>query len=407
MVQDGGNGRAHGIGLGAASGPLGGANQRGVRAHNERLLLSTIQRMGSLAGSQLARETGLSAQTVSNILRELEDDGLVARCDPQRGRVGKPSIPIRLVSEGALSLGLKVGRRSAELALMGLDGTIRAELSETYHYPQPLQILDFLKRGMSDLVADMPKRLSHRLCGIGIAAPGEIWNWKDILGVPANAVEAWRGWDLVAEVRAFTDLPVYLVNDATAACRAETVFGGGRRFRDYAYLYVGALIGGGIVLDSAVWEGHQNNAGAFGPLRSTDAQGRSVQLIETASLYLLEAALAADGHDPSGLRAQPFDWSPYDAQVTDWIQSAAPSIAAAALSACSVIDFEAIVIDGAFPADVRHRLVRAVQQAITMNDTQGVILPQIEAGTVGANARVIGAAYGPIAAQHFVGAGPR
>ena len=49
-----------------------GANQSGVRAHNERLILSVIQRHGEMPGSDIAKLTGLSAQTVSNILRKLE-----------------------------------------------------------------------------------------------------------------------------------------------------------------------------------------------------------------------------------------------------------------------------------------------------------------------------------------------
>ena len=62
-----------------------GANLTGVRAHNERLILSMIQRNGALPGSDLAKHTGLSAQTVSNILRKLEAEGFLLRGEPQRG----------------------------------------------------------------------------------------------------------------------------------------------------------------------------------------------------------------------------------------------------------------------------------------------------------------------------------
>ncbi|MEM9524245.1 MAG: winged helix-turn-helix domain-containing protein, partial [Pseudomonadota bacterium] len=85
--------------------PSSGVNQSGVRAHNERLLLSMIQRNGEMPGSDLARRAGLSPQTVSVILRSLERDGLLVRKAPQRGRVGKPSTPMTLAADGVFSVG--------------------------------------------------------------------------------------------------------------------------------------------------------------------------------------------------------------------------------------------------------------------------------------------------------------
>ncbi len=77
-----------------------GTNQSGMRAHNERLVLSLVRSHGALAKSDIARITGLSAQTVSVIMRELEQDGLLARGEPVRGRVGQPSVPMHLAADG-------------------------------------------------------------------------------------------------------------------------------------------------------------------------------------------------------------------------------------------------------------------------------------------------------------------
>ena len=90
-----------------------GTNQSGMRAHNERLVLSLVRRE-ALAKSDIARMTGLSAQTVSVIMRALEQDGLLLRGDPVRGKVGQPSVPMHLAADGAFFYGLKVGRRSAD-----------------------------------------------------------------------------------------------------------------------------------------------------------------------------------------------------------------------------------------------------------------------------------------------------
>ena len=73
-----------------------GSNQAGMRAYNERLVLSLVRRQGGLAKAEIARSTGLSAQTVSVIMRGLEEDGLLARGTPIKGRVGQPSVPMHL-----------------------------------------------------------------------------------------------------------------------------------------------------------------------------------------------------------------------------------------------------------------------------------------------------------------------
>ena len=114
------------------SDPSGGANQSRVRAYNERLVLSLVRRHGSLAKSEIAKRSGLSAQTASVIMRSLEQDGLLLRGEPQRGRVGQPSIPMRLNPDGVFSFGLKIGRRSADLILVDFLGRERSSISSTF-----------------------------------------------------------------------------------------------------------------------------------------------------------------------------------------------------------------------------------------------------------------------------------
>lgn len=379
-----------------------GVNQTGVRDHNERLILSLIQRHGAMPGTDIAKRANLSAQTVSNILRKLETDGFLERGTPQRGKVGKPSIPMALSPDGALSFGLKIGRRSADLAILNLHGHVLGRQQITYRYPMPELILDFLHTGMDAMSADLSADQRQRICGIGIAAPFEIWSWTDAIGAPEDVFQVWKDTDVIKEVKKFSDLPVFVENDATAACRAEHAFGRGREFNDYAYFFVGSFIGGGVVLDASVREGAQNNAGAFGSLSSLGADGKERQLIHAASLYLLEADIRAAGADAQKLWSRPQDWSIFEEQLTPWIERAALAIAKACLNVCAVVDFEAILIDGAFPPDVRSKLAQRVAEDIKGLDTRGLFPPRIEEGFVGADARVIGAASAPIFSQFFL-----
>lgn len=380
----------------------GGVSQSGVRDHNERLILSVIHRYGAMPGIDVARRTGLSTQTASIITRKLEGDGILRRGAPNRGKVGKPSIPMELNPDGVLAFGLKIGRRSADLLLLDFAGTVRAQIHTTYPYPLPENVFRFLKDGLETMLGQLPPALLPRICGIGIATPFELWKWHNIVGLAADKFRSWKDVDFAHEVAQFSDLPAFVVNDGTAACHAEHLYGRGREFRDYAYFFIGSFIGGGVALNGTVFEGNQGNAGALGSMRSTGPLGESQQLIDVASLHLLEARLIEAGINPQILWQTPQDWTGLARYVDPWIGETAQELAKASLSICSVIDFEAIVIDGAFPPDVRAELVERVRRYLVNQDKRGLIEPRIEAGSVGENARAIGAASSPIFSQYLL-----
>lgn len=380
----------------------GGVSQSGVRDHNERLILSVLQRHGPTSGAEIARLTGLSPQTSSIIFRKLEKDGILRRGAPVRGKVGKPSIPMELNPEGVFSIGMKIGRRSAELVLMDFSGALRKQLSTAYDYPFPDFIFGFLREGLEQLLADEPEKNRKRVCGIGIGAPFELWKWHDLSGIAAERFQSWKDIRFRDEVAKFTDLSVFILNDATAACHAEQLYGRGKEFRDYAYFYIGSFTGGGIVLNGTVFEGNLGNAGALGSIRTTGPLGESQQLIDVASMHLLEARLVEAGVDPQEMWRRPQDWSAITRYTNPWIGEVAQEIAKASLSVCSVIDFEAILIDGAFPPEIREELVKRVRRYIVNQDKRGLIEPRIESGSVGDAARSIGAASSPIFSQFFL-----
>ena len=116
-----------------------GTTQSGVGLYNERLILSLIRRQRSLAKVEIARLTGLSTQTTTVIINRLEADGLLLAGEPQRGRIGQPSVPYALNPDGAFGLGLMIGRRSSDLVLMDFTAGIRARRRMIYPYPLPAQ----------------------------------------------------------------------------------------------------------------------------------------------------------------------------------------------------------------------------------------------------------------------------
>lgn len=380
-----------------------GRNHSAMRDHNERLILTTINREGALPGSEIARRTGLSAQTVSNILRQLKSNSFVRREEPLRGSVGKPSIPMGLNPEGALSLGLKIGRRSVEIVLVDLSGRVIGRKIASHRYPVPDKVLAFVSAALTELTAPIPESVKAKIAGIGVAMPYQIWNWHETIDAPRSDLLAWKGDRFRDDLEKSTGLPVHIENDATAAARAEHVFGKGAAFRDYAYLYLASFIGGGLVLDNAVFPGRMGNAGAFGSLPMTDGHGRQRQLIDLCSIHLLEHSAAAAGIDPEALCADPLDWSGLEEIVSGWIDEISPALARSVVTIAAVIDIQAVLIDGAFPAEVRSRLVDSVSAALLSADHRGIIVPAILSGSIGAGARALGAASMPLLSLYLLG----
>jgi predicted NBD/HSP70 family sugar kinase len=380
-----------------------GTNQSGMRDHNERIVLSLVREHGSLSKSDIARLTGLSAQTVSVIMREVETDGLLLRQEPVRGRVGQPSIPMSLNPDGAYFMGLKVGRRSAELVLIDFLGAIRSMKQHSYRYPAPRKTVDFVAESMKEMRDGLSEAQRQRIAGLGIAVPFQLWNWADAAGAPRDVMEEWRDLDIRTEIQALCDFPVYLQNDATSACGAELVFGKTSGLRDFLYFYIGAFVGGGIVLDGRLYGGPTGNAGALGSMPVPGPDNRPTQLIDIASIAMLEKALAARGFDASHLWTSPLDWGDLGADLDRWVGQTAHALAYAIVGATSVIDFEAAVIDGWMPLAVRKRLVEAVERAIAAIDAEGLTLPAIREGTVGIHARALGGASLPLSERFLVG----
>jgi predicted NBD/HSP70 family sugar kinase len=385
----------------ASPGLTRGSTQIGVRLYNERLVLSLIRRHGALPKAEIARITGLSAQTVSVIVRQLEKDKLLVKGERLRGKVGQPLTPFLLNPNGAFSIGLKVGRRSGDLMLLDLTGTVRGTVRQAYDFPTPQEFLDFAGAGIAKLVGDLPKALRPRISGLGIAAPFQLWNWQEEVGAPKAVLEAWRGLDLTAELAKLCDFPVFPCNDATAACAAELFFGKGRAMRDFAYLYIGFFVGGGIVLNGALVQGRTGNSGAMGPIPVPGPHGPE-QLIRHASTFTLERMLVAQGRDPLMLQRNLESWAEVGPALDDWIEETSRSLAHACLVAASVVEFEAMVIDGAIPPDVRSRIVEKTRAHLLTLDLRGVPDFAIVEGLIGGDARALGAASLPLFANFII-----
>lgn len=379
-----------------------GSNQVAVRHYNERLILQLIRRRGRLTKAEATRATGLSANAVSTIFRSLEAENLLVRGEPDKGKLGQPSIPASINPDARFYLGLKVGRRSSDLIVLDFAGKVRACRSTFHPFPTPQDSVAFVEASLSPLLkeAKVPRKALH---GFGVAIPTELWSWAREMAAPQNEMDAWRDFDIAASLSRLGPWQVYVENDGTAACRAELTFGAHHAVHDIVYFFVGTLIGGGVVLDSEVFTGRTGNAGGFGPLRVPDGTPGKDRLMDHASIYVLEEMIEAAGGNRYAVWTDPAAWADYPEQVDAWIAETARGLAHGAVSSLAVIDFEAVVIDGAFPEWIRDRLIADVDALLGDMDLQGIKRPALAAGKWGNIARAVGAAVLPMAAEYSIG----
>lgn len=379
--------------------PLG-SNQVGMRQFNERVVLQAIRLHGALPKADVARLTRLSTQASSVIIDGLLRSGLVVKQARVRGRIGQPSVPIALNPDGAFTLGIRVGRRSLDVLAMDFAGKVRARESLAYPYPDPAAIFPAIQERLAAVTAQLGRH-SRRVVGVGVSAPLWIGGWRDILGAPAGAMDAWKGVDVRERIQSMTALPVEFAKDTTAACAAELLMGAGRFLRNYLYLFVGTFIGGGVVLDGRLHFGPHGNAGAVGSLPwEAGADGSPRQLLHRASGLVLEQLLAAAGapataaHDERAL--SPERWG----VTSRWLDDTGPALAATVNAAAALLDLDAVVFDGSMHRRLLDEMVARTDRVLDRFSWEGISRPRLAVGSVGADARALGAASLPLY-RHF------
>lgn len=384
-----------------------GSNHVGMRQFNERVVLQAIRQHGSLPKAELARLTSLTSQTIGLITARLEEDDLLIRHGPVRGRVGQPSIPLALNPDGAFSIGIKIGRRSADWLLVDFTGQVRSRKTLPYAFPDAKLLLPALKANMQALQGELGP-LGPRLCGVGVAAPFLLGGWHSLMGLPDADAKLWNELDLCAEVQAMTDLPVSFAKDTSAACVAELVAGRGRDLKSFLYLFVDTFVGGGLVIHSHLHSGVHGNAGAVASLplhvaqaldNATTTPKMPAQLIDQASLWDLEQRFKSLGLDPRAAYDERATQAPCLAETQAWVQRAALGLAHCVVSGTAFLDLDAVVIDGSISRTLLQQLIEAVKAALSRYNPEGLWPVTVLQGSIGSDARALGGALLPLHAN--------
>lgn len=378
-----------------------GGSQPGLRRYNERLVINLIRQSGPLTKAEIARLTRLTPQTATVIVNHLIEAGYLIKQEVRRGKVGQPSTPIALNPEGVYAIGVIIGRRALEAIVTDFTARVIARRTFSYAWPDREQVFARIAGSVRELTGALGPGRCARLAGIGIAGPGDLHGWEAVIGTPPGALANWRGVDIRARVAAETGLETLILNDASAACLAEMSLGIAGQHRSCLYFYIATFIGGGLTINGQIHAGDHGNAGAVGsmPLRRRNG-GVPPQLIEAASLYTLRRRLDGDGAlYKAAVAGTLAPDAPAQAAVADWIDEAARAIAFAVTAGISVVDVEAVILDGVMHRGLLARLIDAVRAELGRYNCDGLVLPELRAGVVGRDARQRGGAMLPFQAR--------
>ncbi|BBB00796.1 putative ROK family transcriptional regulator [Actinacidiphila reveromycinica] len=267
------------------------------RANLERVVRA-VRLAGSLTQAEIARTTGLSAATVSNIVRELRDNGTVQVTPTSSG--GRRARSVALSGDAGIVVGVDFGHSHLRVAVGNLAHQVLAEQSE------PIDVDASASEGFDRAEALVGRLVEStgidrgKVLGVGLGVPGPIDMETGTLGSTA-ILPGWSGINPRQELIDRLGVPVQVDNDANLGALGELVWGSGRGVRDLAYIKVASGVGAGLVVDGRIYRGPGGTAGEIGHI-TLDESGpvcrcgnRGCLETFTAARYVLELLRGSHG----------------------------------------------------------------------------------------------------------------
>ncbi|MEV0388364.1 ROK family transcriptional regulator [Nonomuraea sp. NPDC050643] len=375
-----------------------GTNLPKVGSYNRAVVLEAIQASDGISRVQIAAVAGLTAQTVSVIVRRLLEEGLVVEDGSAPSSGGKPRTILRVDARAGYAVGVHFDPLELSCVLADLAGRPVARL----HLPvRPRARPDAVIRQMARSARRILREAGvpdGKVLGVGLACPGPL-DGEGVMVSPPRL----PGWDRVpikGLLHEYTGFPVTVDNDATAAAIGERWAGIARSTPSFAYLYLGTGIGGGLVLDNQVYRGSSLNAAEFGHI-TVEPDGPEcycgnrgcVEAVCCPSA--IEAAMNSGG--PAGrapghaaICAAAAAGEPEARRV---IERVADRLADAAVSVVNMLDIDLLVLGGPALREVgeiyREVIARAVSARPLARRLHAV---RVETSPIAADAAAIGAA---------------
>ena len=235
-----------------------------LRRHNFGVVLQTIAARGPLSRAQLAADTGLTKATVSQLAERLVACGLIRELEPPRGAVGRPGSPLEVNRGGIVGLGVEIAADYLAVCAIDLAGEVVTQVvtGEDNRGVPPAVVID----RAAIIVRAVQKELEaagRAVLGIGVAVPGLVQGGHTVRMAPN--LRGWDDLDVTSHLSTAlgTQLSVEAENEANLAALAELWYGIGSG-HNFVHVSGEIGVGGGVVVDNALFRGVRGFAGELG-----------------------------------------------------------------------------------------------------------------------------------------------
>ncbi|GAA1826687.1 ROK family transcriptional regulator [Luedemannella flava] len=369
-------------------------SQTALRESNQRRVIHAVRSAGALTQAEIARTTGLSAATVSNIVRELREAGTLVTTPTSSG--GRRAQSVSMARPTGLLVGVEIGASRLRAVLCDHEHRILSE--ESIPYDSAPSVERGLRRAewlvSTLLLHARVDRASVR--GVGVAAPGPIEAGTGRVGAPA-LLPAWHDAEIAAELGDRLDIPVHVDNDANAAALGEQVWGAGQGVSDLVYLKLSDAIGAGLVLRGEIFTGAAGLAGEIGHI-TVDEQGRICRCGNRGCLetlvggpYLLDLLPAGRADGPPTLHTLVTAALDGDLGSRRVVADAGRAVGTVAAMLCNVLNPQRVIVGGdlAEAEDLLLDPIRESLQRRTLPSAAATV--EVVPAELGARATALGA----------------
>jgi predicted NBD/HSP70 family sugar kinase len=238
---------------------------RWLRGRNRQRVMEIVRMHGRVSQADIARATGLSRTTVSTLVAELKQSGLVVDLEttPRQARGGRPGVELALRDPSQFVAGFDFGHSHVGVAMADLGHTVLAESRfELDVNRNATEALDSAARMFQEVLTRTGIDRKNVL-GAGIGIPGPVDRARGTAG-SATILPDWVGLRIALEMELRLGIPVQIENDANLGALAELTWGAGRDCSNFAYVKAATGIGAGIVIDGRLLRGATGTAGEIG-----------------------------------------------------------------------------------------------------------------------------------------------
>ncbi|HXF70345.1 MAG TPA: ROK family transcriptional regulator [Thermoflexus sp.] len=234
---------------------------------NRSAILELIRMHPGIPRAELGRRLGLSPATVTRLVGQLIEEGLVVEREADaapRGHRGPGRRPrsLYLNHEAYHLIGVDLGGTHLVGAIANLNGEILREFRRpSKPSGKPSEALEQLMKGLRELL-DHAEQRGYSIRGIGIGVPGVTDpNQGQVIWAPAFE---WRDLPLKELIERELEIPTFIENDVNLAAFGEKWFGAGKGVRNLVCVFIGTGIGAGLILNGELYRGHHYAAGEVG-----------------------------------------------------------------------------------------------------------------------------------------------